>query len=125
MAEPTGAPPEVVQAHRFELLDRQGRVRAVIGEQPNYVEDGEPIIGVCLLDAEGKRRAYLSLDDEGPSLSFDYAENNVLQFGVSDPVGEAQRPGAYGFAADGQGTPVLRFHVSPDGEIEILPERAA
>ena len=125
MAEPTGAPPEVVQAHRFELLDRTGRVRAVFGEQPNYVEDGGPIIGLCLLDAEGNRRAYLSLDDEGPSLSFDCAGNNVLQLGVSDPAGDAAKPGAYGFAADGQGTPVLRFHVSPKGTFEITPEHAA
>lgn len=124
MAEPTGAPPDVVQAHRFELLDRQGRVRAVIGELPSYIEDGEPIIGISLLDTKGRRRTYLSLDDEGPSLAFDFDENNVLQIGVSDPVGDAQKPGAYGLATDARGVPVLAFHVSPDGKYEIKPERA-
>ena len=126
MADPTAAPPDtIVQAHRFELVDRDGRVRGVFGELPNPDPDTPPIFGLTLYDVGGNRRAYFSLDEIGPSLVFDSGGNNVLQLGVSDDAPDALRVGAYAFAADASGTPILRFHVHPDGEVELTGAQSA
>lgn len=125
MAEPMAAPPDVVQAHRFELLDRDGRVRGAFGELPNPDPLSPRIFGLTLYDVAGNRRAYFSLDDIGPSLVFDSGGNNVLQLGVADDAPDALRVGAYAFAADASGTPILRFHVHPDGEVELTDAQSA
>lgn len=126
MADPTGAPSKVVQAHRFELLDRHGRVRAVIGEEPNNVNDGADIIGVWLYDTEANPRTYLSLDESGPSLVFDLEGNNALVLGVGDPGKLAAKTGAYAMASDGDGNPIAGIHVHEDGRVDLtFDERAA
>jgi len=125
MADPTAAPADVVQAHRFELVDRDGRVRAVIGELPNYDDAGPAIIGVSLLDAEGRRRTFLSLDDTGPSLVFDLDGNNVLELGVNDPTADALTVGAYAFATDALGEPRVGIRVFEDGEVELILKEQA
>lgn len=125
MAERMAAPPDVVQAHRFELVDRDGRVRGVFGELPNPDPSTASIFGLTLYDVGGRRRAYFSLDDMGPNLVFDSGGNNVLQLGVNDDVPDATQVGAYAFAADGSGTPVLGLHVHPDGEVELTDAQSA
>lgn len=125
MAEPTGAHPDVVQAHRIELLDRYGRVRALIGELPDSVADGDPIVGVCLLDTEGRRRTFLALDDQGPKLVFDAHGTSVLELGVNDDTPDATKVGPYAFVADAAGRPIVGVRVSPAGELESTLERSA
>ena len=125
MAEPMAAPPDVVQAHRFELIDRDGGVRGAFRELPNPDPATPAIFGLTLYDVAGNRRAYFSLDDMGPNLVFDSAGNNVLQLGVNDDVPDATRVGAYAFAADASGTPIAGLHVHPGGETEVTDERAA
>lgn len=57
--------PETVRAGRFELADKAGKVRAVLG----LSKDGSPEFD--LRDAEGRPRALLLLDREGlPILLF-------------------------------------------------------
>ena len=51
--------PEVIRAQRFELVDAEGRLRAVLTDA-----------GLVLYDEKGKSRATLSLDTDGrPTLS--------------------------------------------------------
>jgi len=60
-----GKAPEAVRASRFELADKGGKVRAVLG----LSKDGSPELD--LRDAEGRPRALLLLDKEGlPILLF-------------------------------------------------------
>lgn len=124
MAEPTGAHPDVVQAHRFELIDREGRMRGLLGELPNPDEGAPPIFGICLFDTQLERRVYLSLDDTGPSLAFDAEGNNVLQLGVNDDVPDVMKPGAYAWVADATGNPVVGVRVSSTGECESILEQS-
>lgn len=55
----------IVRAHRFELVDRQGRIRGGLG----FARDGSPAL--ALFDAEGRphARAELGLRRDGPSLA--------------------------------------------------------
>lgn len=65
MADPTAATAEVVRARRFELVDREGRLRGVFGELPNPDDTIPPTFGVCLFDAKGRQRTFLCLDYMG------------------------------------------------------------
>lgn len=59
-----GAVPfDVVQAHRFELVDRNGQIRGGLG----FTDDGDPALLLCEY-RDGRRvvRAELRLADEGP-----------------------------------------------------------
>ena len=126
MADPKAAPVDVVRARRYELVDRQGRLRGIFGEFPSPDHAVPSIYGVCLFDAAGRQRAFLCLDYMGPKLVFDSGGNNALELGVDDDVFDACKVGVYGFATDGRGTPVIAFHVFPDGEVEVTHgERAA
>ena len=124
MAEPTGAPPDVVQAHRFELLDRNGQIRGVIGELPTP-EDGPPPVGVALFDESGNQRVFVSLDKTGPKLAFDHHGNNVLELGVNDETDDALAVGAYALATDGGGTPRVAVRVHDDGGVELVHRDSA
>jgi hypothetical protein len=120
MADPTAAPiAEVVASHRFELRDRKGALRAVLGELPNPDDSIPPISGLCLFDAEGRQRAYLCLDWMGPSLVFDLAGNNALHIGVRDSVHDATVAGTFVHVTDASGMEVLGFDVSEDGHIDF------
>ena len=66
------AAPEVIRAQRFELVDAEGRVRAVLGESPG----GAPAL--MLNDEKGQARAALGLDANCPRLE------------LSDEQGEAR-----------------------------------
>lgn len=125
MAEPTSAPRDVVQALRFELVDRDGRVRGAFGELHNPDASALPIIGLTLYDTSGCPRAFLSLDDTGPSLAFDSGGNNVMQLGVNDDTTDAAKVGPYAFTASVTGTPVVGVRVSPEGQATFIRESAA
>lgn len=124
MADPTAATAEVVRARRFELVDREGRLRGVFGELPNPDDTIPPIFGVCLFDTKGRQRTFLCLDYMGPKLVFDSGGNNALELGVNDDAFDAEMA-VYAFATDAGGSCVVGLRVDADGEIEITREGRA
>lgn len=81
-------PFHVVQAHRFELVDGQGRIRGGLG----FTDAGDPT--VMLVDAPGTKgermlrvRAELRLDHEGPVLLFtDARRTHRLTIGLKEKM---------------------------------------
>jgi hypothetical protein len=108
--------PEVVRATRVEIVDHDGRVRAVLGplESPDPTTD---VFGLALVDEVGRQRVWVSLDGAGPALVFDLAGNNAITFGVNDPTADALHVGAYLHVSDLDGTPVLGWQVEEDGSV--------
>lgn len=115
--EPDASSTRSIRAHRFELIDGRGRVRAVLGDvggPDSYVP------GLALLDGLGHQRACLALFPHGPSLAFVVGGNDVLNIGVMD--GEAASddlsehdPTAYIVLSDGLGSPRASIRVHHDG----------
>jgi hypothetical protein len=72
---------EVIRAQRFELVDAEGRVRGAL----SLDEEGNP--RVCLCDKEGQVRAGLRLDSDGmphlAALSASGSTTAELGFGTS------------------------------------------
>ena len=73
---PGEAPGEVVAADRFELVDAEGEVRAVLGF------DAEGTVGLFLRDAKGRLRAGLSQDAEQVAL-FLRDEEETIRVGIA------------------------------------------
>ncbi len=63
----TSAIPDVIKAHKFELIDAQGKARAKL-----YIDEYGPVL--ALNDAKGKHRAVLYIDSFGGT---DLAINNA------------------------------------------------
>lgn len=129
---------ERVRAARIELLDGQGKVRAILavdaeGPRPHLIDAeweatvykvaGETPAGadvsaggprLSLLDARGKVRAVLHLDRDGPHLGLlDAAEETRLVLGMS-PVG----PGLA--LCDATGTERANLSMWPEGDDPCL-----
>lgn len=82
----------VVQAHRFEVVDHEGRIVAVLG--PLGSPDHPPLLGLELRDRSGSPRLWLSVEEGwGPQLSFAHGGNSVLLIGVVDEGVEVVEPG--------------------------------
>ncbi|HVE45128.1 MAG TPA: hypothetical protein VNA57_00070 [Acidimicrobiales bacterium] len=92
----------VVRARRFEVTDRRGRVRAVLGDLSPASED-LCFPGLSLHTAEGTERLFLVLTAQGPTLNFALEGNDALVLGVDDPGTEAVRPGPYLALLDREG----------------------
>ena len=107
---------EPVRANRFELVDRAGNVRAVLGQVGSGPGTGE-IYGLSLLDSHGAERLALTLDAHGPTLVFLQAGNVALQLGVDDPVLPGDNAGAFVTIAASDGRPLLRLRAVPDGTL--------
>ncbi len=108
-------PPASVQARRFELVDDDGRVLAVLG-----LLDGRPgraPAGLALFDEHGRARVWMALGDDGPALVFDQGGNDVVHLGVSDPGPDALHVGAHLHLSDRHGRPVLGWRVEADGSL--------
>lgn len=99
-----GAVPfDVVQAHRFELVDQDGRIRGGLG----FTDDGDPALLLCeyrdgrrvirvelrladegprfrLFNAEGEARAMLALADDEVGLTFTDAQGQSLLLGLNE-----------------------------------------
>lgn len=112
--------PVVLQAHRFELLGRQGGVRAVLGELPNPDDTAEPIVGLGILDGGGRPRMWLALLPTGPNLTFDLDGINALEMGVDDPTADALRAGPYLYLSGPDGQEVAGWRVEEDGSVATV-----
>jgi len=78
LAQPTPSPAEVIQAEKFELVDKTGVPRALLELEPH----GEPALK--LYDAEGSLRVMLSLrPDGGPNLLLWDGQTTAPRFGLA------------------------------------------
>lgn len=112
-ATPEHAP--IVRTERLEVVDRQGRVRVVVGD---LGWSGEvPGVGLVLLDAHGTARAWIGLGEHGPELVFDQGGNAVVELGVDDPTSDALHVGAYVQLSDAEGRPSVACRVEADGRV--------
>lgn len=110
----------VVRAHRFELVDQKGRVRAVLGDigTPDAFAPG-----LVLLDRRGRQRSWLALFAFGPMLCFEVDGNEVLNLGVSDDEAGDDDPDydpvAFVMFADGDGERRIGLRVHYDGTVAV------
>jgi hypothetical protein len=113
----------VVQAHRFELIDEAGRVRAILGDILDTKSYGP---GLALLDRQGHHRANYALAPWGPTLTFSLGGNDVLVLAVNDDGfrddAEEYDPQTTMMLCDGGGTPRIGFTVCQDGETDLIWE---
>jgi hypothetical protein len=116
MTDPTSAE-TIYRGSRFEVVDDDGTVRAVLGRLDEPTADGGPAFGVALFNAKGEVRVALSLRDTGPNLLFDTHGNNVIELGVDDEVPDALRVGPFLMLSDGDGAPVVGWQVHQDGTV--------
>ncbi len=83
------APSGVLRVRGLVVLDDKGRERVVLGDRESYV-------GLHLLDAEGKRRASLSVNQHrDPGLAL-YDRNDHVRFGAQLAHGDAPYVGLWG-----------------------------
>ena len=111
---------EVVRAHRFELIDPENRVRAVLGDISRGYDEFAP--GITMLDADGQTRLWLGVLDHAVLLSIDHEGSTILELGVNQGS-DAVIPGPYLVLCDGTGAPVVRWRVDLDGEAVVEPPR--
>lgn len=117
MTAETGSEPHVVRAERFELVDRQGRVRAVLGTSAGG-DGGHDVVGLELLDPSGSARAWLSFEEGwGTQLCFADRGNQIVLVDLVEATPEAAEPGPSIRLCDATGVPVLEWRVTPSGEV--------
>jgi len=109
--------PIVHRAERFEVVDREGRVRAVLG----LLERAEPtgqIVGVELRDAAERARATLAVGEDGSWMLLELAGNARIVLGVNDPESDAVDARAFLYLCDTDGRPVAGWRVNDEGAAE-------
>ncbi|HVE47479.1 MAG TPA: hypothetical protein VNA57_12135 [Acidimicrobiales bacterium] len=109
---------QVVRVRRLEIVDAEGRVRAVVGDLAPAEADA-PDFGLALLDAHGARRAWVSLGPHGPVVGLDHSGNSVAEMGVTDAGGDALGTGAYLVLSDATGGLAIGWWVEEDGSVTI------
>lgn len=131
---PTEVGHEVVRAHRFELIDVDGRVRAVLGADSwgagrgtGVIEDVRPGngYGLTLLDRHGSGRVMLSTDGTSAALTLCIGGNLAVEVAVADPeTSENLEPGgSIALYRSDDGSPVARWLVTPTGELLVESPR--
>lgn len=90
-----------VRAHRFELVDDDDQLRAVLG--PVGEHEGKTLYGLALYDEVGGERVLLGVMPWGPLLSFAGEADVALELGVADDDGEHVDPGPYLVGLEGVG----------------------
>ncbi|HEX9995084.1 MAG TPA: hypothetical protein VGB14_19325 [Acidimicrobiales bacterium] len=107
----------VVRAERFELVDRAGRVVAVLGALGAGGDgSGREVVGLELRDAAGSARAWLAFEEGwGTQLCLAEGGNQVLLVDLVEPGTDAASPGPALRLCDRHGVPVLVWRVTPDG----------
>ncbi len=90
-AAPSPVTADIIRAQRIEIVDREGKVRAVLGENPQQNKGNDNDMGLTLNDTNGKPRAELTLsasDMNSPSLILsDNKTNSRILLRVSDIMG--------------------------------------
>lgn len=109
----------VVRASRFEVVDGEGRVRAVLG-MLDTVPGRDPDVGLVLLDQQGRRRLWVAIEPTGPVVVVDQDGNIAVELGVHDVIDEAGHVGAYLVVADRDGRAVAGWRVEDDGTVTDL-----
>jgi hypothetical protein len=107
----------VVRAERFELVDADGQVRAVLAplSEPGGGGGGE-VIGIELRDRSGSPRAWLTFEEGwGAQLCLSEGGNQVLLVDLVEAGPDAAEPGPAIRLCDRDGVPVLEWRVTPDG----------
>ena len=112
-----------LRVRRLEVVDEQGRPRAVIGEVGSDGM-GHPTYGIELVDRLGHSRVSLAVDSTGPVLMFDQGGNNAIYLGVHDEETAAVTPGAYLSLCDSNGDLAIGCRVHLDGSVEIERPRS-
>jgi hypothetical protein len=107
---------ELLRTQRLEVVDQYGRPYLVAGDLGSP-DPERSVLGLALLDANGRQRVWLALDGTGPNMVFDLAGNGVLTFGVNDPAPDALHVGAYCWVSDVGGSNVLGWRVEQDGAV--------
>lgn len=112
----------VVRAERFELVDRTGRVLAVLGSLGGGEENGGgvgggEVVGLELRDASGSARAWLAFEEGwGAQLCLAEQGNQVVLVDLVEPGVDAASPGPAVRLCDPNGVPVLEWRVDGDGQ---------
>jgi hypothetical protein len=96
---------------RFEVVDGDGRVRAVLGPL------AEQEVGLALYAGDGRERVRLVVDDDAAALTLTAAGNVVVEAGWLEPFGDVVRRGGYLFVADADGVPVRGWRIDASGTI--------
>lgn len=107
----------VVRTRRLEIVDNNGRVRAVLAADRDPYEDDVTVIGLELLDEDGSARAWL-VDVGGVAqlaLALGGDQVAVLE-SVSHDDGTST---AALVLCDASGRPVMRWAVQSDGSYAI------
>lgn len=102
---------EVVRAHRFEVVDRHGRIRAVL--DTDLDGDGWRACGLRIFDDQTERIT-LMVHPGGALLSFGFGGNTLAEFGCADAIPENVEPGAYLVLCDAEGAVIARWQASLD-----------
>lgn len=114
--------PAVMAAGRVEVVDEEGRVRAVMGDLSGSAPGWYP--GVALLDEYGIHRVWLLLSETGPTLSFGEEGNVVLELGVADRGDpQTQTPGPYVLLCERHGQAMWAVRVAAGGEVVVIDQR--
>ena len=93
-----------MRAEGYEVVDREGRVRARIGllhEDPTG-----PVFGLGIYGTDGRIRAWLGTGPAGPHLAFDQGGDLAVLLGVSDALDTEEVTGPLFVIAADDGTPV-------------------
>jgi hypothetical protein len=108
--------PTTVRALRFEVIDVDGKVRAVLGDT-GQTRPGTHAMGLELLDVDGQPRLAVVLTEFGPRVSVAAAGNVTATFGHDDPHPEIVGSGAFLQLMAPDGTSVALWRVDADGSI--------
>lgn len=79
MAEGTTA--DVVRTRRVEVIDEQGRVRAVVGRIGRAEGD---VFGVTAIDTRGRQRVWVVAEDSWAEVGLDHGGDTAAALGVND-----------------------------------------
>lgn len=108
--------PRLVQAGRLEIIDKEGRIRAALGDTSDGTAHFDSF-GLALYGLDGRRRAVLSIDKTGPTLVFDHDGNNALSIGVDDPTNDSEPAGPYVTIVDAKGELALGLALNQSGAL--------
>ena len=112
----------VLRAGRFEVVDSDGRVRAVLGDLSTPAGPYRP--GLALRSRDGEPTVLLHLTPEGAALDFAFQGDIGLVLGVDDRVADAAiDPGPYLSLIGRDGAVALGWRVADDGPIRIPRRR--